>query len=219
MAVHKQTPSEALFGNLISFGIGFGIGRGISGAGQLAGRNADNANVRGGNADVAGPSRLAYDSKGIFKSEYDPMVEHLGPARGNPTFDAEVDHIIKHVEANGGVVIIETDPTKSRMSYGPGLRPGETGTLTINKTSSISAWRHEYDHFLLDLENGYAGSRYYLENPDIMWEGEIRAYQREIDTAYEFGLESVIPRLEELKNRRKLQLLNPDVWPSYYQDG
>jgi len=49
MAVHKQTPSEALFGNLISFGIGFGIGRGISGAGRLAGRNADNANVRGGN--------------------------------------------------------------------------------------------------------------------------------------------------------------------------
>ena len=50
MAVHKQTPSEALFGNLISFGIGFGIGRGISGAGRLAGRNADNVNVRGGNA-------------------------------------------------------------------------------------------------------------------------------------------------------------------------
>jgi len=53
MAVHKQTPSEALFGNLISFGIGFGISRGISGAGRgvgrLAGRNADNVNVRGGN--------------------------------------------------------------------------------------------------------------------------------------------------------------------------
>jgi|GEM_PF-6137425 len=57
MAVHKQTPSEALFGNLISFGIGFGIGRGISGVGQLAGRNADNANVRGGQRIDAGDIR------------------------------------------------------------------------------------------------------------------------------------------------------------------
>jgi len=52
MAVHKQSPSEALFGNLISFGIGFGIGRGISGIGRLAGRNADNVNVRGGNTRI-----------------------------------------------------------------------------------------------------------------------------------------------------------------------
>jgi len=57
MAVHKQTPSEALFGNLISFGIGFGIGRGISGAGRLAGRNADNVNVRGGQRIDAGDIR------------------------------------------------------------------------------------------------------------------------------------------------------------------
>jgi len=57
MAVHKQTPSEALFGNLISFGIGFGIGRGISGVGRLAGRNADNVTVRGGQRIDAGDIR------------------------------------------------------------------------------------------------------------------------------------------------------------------
>jgi len=206
MAVHKQTPSEALFGNLISFGIGFGIGRGISGAGQLAGRNADNVNVRGGNnaSNTNPPTRNADD---VFHSKHDPVFEYLGQALGNPRFDAEVRNIIKHIKSVGGEVNINYDRARTRMAYGPRATPGEPGGLVIDDIASISAWRHEYDHFLYDQEQGFPGMRYLFENEDIRWEAERRAYQREIDTAIEFGIPAVIPRLAALRQEARISIL------------
>lgn len=63
---------------------------------------------------------------------------------------------------------------------------------------SLSAWEHEYAHFLFDREHGYPGLGAILRDPSLREESERTAYCIEIEMARKKGNNELINRLEVL---------------------
>jgi len=57
----------------------------------------------------------------------------------------------------------------------------------MHRNASISAWRHEYGHFLDDIANGQPGLGAYMQNPRLLRATERRQYLGEIRTARGIG--------------------------------
>lgn len=114
-----------------------------------------------------------------MKSGGDRLLGSLGPARLN---NADELAAIQADLSRHGVAI---DYRAGQYAYGP--RAGEAGNLVIDPNASISAWRHEYGHFLDDLANGQPGLGAYMQNPRMLRATERSQYLGEIRTAREIG--------------------------------
>lgn len=71
------------------------------------------------------------------------------------------------------------------MGYTPKI--GDTpGEITINKDASLSALKHEAQHFYYDKETGWPGWMS-LFDPEARIANELKAYSQEIDLAKSLG--------------------------------
>ncbi|KGR89106.1 hypothetical protein CD32_00710 [Lysinibacillus odysseyi 34hs-1 = NBRC 100172] len=133
----------------------------------------------------AGNSRLPDHMLG--KNDADPFRDIYGP--GRLSHPEEWESIIKKTkEAGVEVRILDRDI----MAYAPkGNGPGQ---LNIYENASISALRHEYQHFLDDMSKGYPKLEvtYEFKNRIIM---ELRAYMVEIKEAERIGNKALAEQL------------------------
>ena len=84
------------------------------------------------------------------------------------------------------------------------IRRGEPGIIQVDENISIAGLKHEYRHFLDDMENGNPGLAYYLKDKDIFFEYERRGYEEELNIAREFGYKDAEQKiLKEIENRRR----------------
>ena len=102
----------------------------------------------------------------------------------------EWNKIISDIERAGGKVrLVEEDS----IGYTP--RVGESaGEITISKDASISALRHEAQHFYNDMEANWPGWRSLLD-PEARIANELKAYTKEIDLAKKMGQNDLTQRL------------------------
>ena len=71
-------------------------------------------------------------------------------------------------------------------------------------STSIAGLRHEYRHFLDDMEKGNPGLAYYLKDKDIFFEFERRGYEEELAIARKYSYNDIIIMIEkEIEKRRK----------------
>ncbi|MDQ0885056.1 hypothetical protein QFZ81_000144 [Paenibacillus sp. V4I9] len=131
------------------------------------------------------PTRLPDNMFG--KNDADPFRDIYGP--GRISHPEEWNSIIKQAqEAKVEVRILDRDI----MAYAPkGAVPGQ---LNIYKDASISALRHEYQHFLDDMAKGFPklDVTYEFKNRIIM---ELRAYMVEIKEAEKIGNKALVEQL------------------------
>ncbi|MGX5763497.1 hypothetical protein ACWKW1_27290, partial [Brevibacillus parabrevis] len=130
----------------------------------------------------------------------DPFRDIYGS--GMKSHPEEWNQIIEEIEKVGGKVKYRDDGS---MGYSPGLSRGELGEIIIDKNASISALRHEYQHFLDDMRIGWGGmSTLYDFKTRIIW--ELRAYMKEIREAEKLGYKDVASQLWEnyLTERKKI---------------
>jgi hypothetical protein len=136
------------------------------------------------------------------KNSADPFRDVLGSGlQSNPT---EWNDIISKVEqARGKVRYSET----GTMAYSPASQ-GNPGELVIDRNASLSALKHEYQHFLDDMASGWSGRRIMYEDykERIMW--ELRAYMTEIKEADRLGLQNVSNQLWENYLAERYDLLS-----------
>ena len=84
------------------------------------------------------------------------------------------------------------------------VKLGEPATIEVDENISIGGLRHEYRHFLDDMENGNPGLGFYLRDRDIFFEYEKRGYEEELKIAREYGLKDAENKiLIEIKRRRR----------------
>lgn len=74
---------------------------------------------------------------------------------------------------------------RGQLAYSPSR--GAAGGIILDPEASIAAWRHEYQHFLDDRDNGYPGLSYYFTNPAEYARLEQRGYEQELQLARELG--------------------------------
>lgn len=125
--------------------------------------------------------RLLAANSGM-KSGGDRLLGSLGPAHLNNA--DELAAITADLRRHG----VAIDYRAGQYAYGP--RAGEAGNLVIDPNASISAWRHEYGHFLDDLANGQPGLGAYMQNPRMLRATERSQYLGEIRTARQIGDET-----------------------------
>ena len=113
----------------------------------------------------------------MFFTEDDPAREKYGEAKiSHPKEYAEKLRILKEA----GVTI---DQTRPLMAYSPAKNAA--GVFILDPKASISALRHEFQHFLEDREAGYLGLKAYRQDDEIFWGFEFRAFWEEVKFARE----------------------------------
>ncbi|WP_314304687.1 hypothetical protein [Brevibacillus parabrevis] len=152
--------------------------------GNDANKNQPHEKEKAG-AEGTGNSRLPDSMLG--KNDADPFRDIYGP--GRLSHPEEWDSIIKKAK-DAGVEVRILD--RDIMAYAPkGNGPGQ---LNIYENASISALRHEYQHFLDDMAKGYPKLEvtYEFKNRIIM---ELRAYMVEIKEAERIGNKALAEQL------------------------
>ncbi len=110
-----------------------------------------------------------------FNSQADPVADLLGHAsKSNPK---RLQEIITDLKKKDVEIIYRSDEA---LGYSPGLREGAPGQIIIHEKASISAWEHEYIHFLNDEERGFLGMKS-LYDPNYRVFTELNAYTKEIE--------------------------------------
>ena len=79
---------------------------------------------------------------GYMKNNADPMRDVLGS--GRISTPDEWNAILRQLEDNG----VEIKFRDGNMAYAPGLKDGSPGQIVIDPDASLSALKHEYQHFL-----------------------------------------------------------------------
>ncbi|ALP38961.1 hypothetical protein ASL14_04905 [Paenibacillus sp. IHB B 3084] len=133
----------------------------------------------GATIQVEGTSNRLSDTM-LGKNDADPFRDIYGP--GRLSHPEEWNNIIKNTqEAGVEVRILDRDI----MAYAP-KGSGKPGQLNIYEDASISALRHEYQHFLDDKAKGFPSLdvTYEFKSRIIM---ELRAYMVEIKEAERIG--------------------------------
>ena len=139
------------------------------------------------------------ESKTKFNYPEDPIRDIIGT--GINSNSEEWYSIIEDIENKGGSINYSSSDT---LVYGPSTMSGKPGEITINTEASLSALKHEYQHFLDDYESGWQGMRIMWMEPEIRYQWEVNAYKIEVDIAKEKGLGNVIEQLvENLEIERK----------------
>lgn len=133
-----------------------------------------------------------------FHSGADVMRTRLGPAYDSAPLQYAA---IREVLEKEGVTL-----RFSKGEYAYGAATGRPGNLVIDPDASISAWRHEYYHFLFDQKLGYPGFAFYGRNPHIRWASERGAYLIEIHMARQHGDDALRRALVRMawEERRKI---------------
>lgn len=133
-----------------------------------------------------------------FKCYGDHLRNKLGSAKDNNKQD--LDNIIKDVEGKGGKVELMRDSSNMVCNVFKG-RPGE---IIVDENISIAGLRHEYRHFLDDIENGCPGLGYYLKDKDKFFEYEKRGYLEELEIAKKMGYTEIEEKIiNEIEARRR----------------
>ena len=128
-----------------------------------------------------------------FNSIADPMFEVTGSAfDSNPK---EVEQIMKTLKEWG----VELNLGSNTLGYGC-LRRGVLGGMSVTKEASYSAWLHEFQHAEDDKNAGWNGLEVLWCDPEERIRREKRAYQKEIDLAYEYGRKDIVERLKQNLN-------------------
>lgn len=95
------------------------------------------------------------------------------------------------------------------MAYGPDSL-GSPGQFIIHPNASISAWKHEFQHFLDDKASGYQG-RSLLANPNKRFELEARAYNEEMRFARRMGYHHLVGELKALLTDEWIRIKKPHL--------
>lgn len=122
-----------------------------------------------------------------------------GPARENDA--AEYQRIMDDLKQSGVQVNFNPDVRLGEGGYGPGSA-GSPGTLTVNPDVDISTLGHEYEHFLDDRERDFPGMREFMQNPQLMVDGEMRAWGTEIARAEAGGHTELKAVLEQARQEQ-----------------
>ena len=165
--VHPTPANQAVVvGDLVGLALGYGAGKVIGAAVSKFGPavvEAFTQRAAQGEAQTLRP----------FMSEADPVADLLGPGRLSHT--EEWNATIKMLEEEG----VEVIHRENTMAYGPATSPGKPGQLIIDEEASISALRHEAQHYADDKAGGFIGMRQ-LYDPDLRWQMEYNAYMKEV---------------------------------------
>lgn len=144
----------------------------------------------------SGESNLSESQE--FHCYGDYLRDYLGSAKDNNP--EEFAQIKDDVESKGGRLIL----SKENPNMVCNIRRGEPGIIQVDENISIAGLKHEYRHFLDDMENGNPGLAYYLKDKDIFFEYERRGYEEELNIAREFGYKDAEQKiLKEIENRRR----------------
>ncbi len=110
-----------------------------------------------------------------FNSIADPVADILGAA--SKSHPVRLKQIILDLTSEGVEIILRSDEA---LGYSPGLSKGKPGQIIIHENASISAWEHEYMHFLDDQNKGFLGmSSLFDSNYRVLT--ELNAYTKEIE--------------------------------------
>ena len=154
--------------------------------------NLDDA-LKGGLDAIDGVKKSGISSDiGYMKNIADPMRDVMGSGKiSNP---GEWNSIIQDLEKSG----VEINFREGQMAYAPGLVDGSPGQLIIDPDASLSALKHEYQHFLDAQAEGFpAFAKQMYEDPKARVIRELRAYMVEIKEADRLGLNEVSEQLFE----------------------
>ncbi|GLY01594.1 hypothetical protein [Actinoplanes sp. NBRC 101535] len=124
-------------------------------------------------------------------SDADPLAK-WGPAY--ETHPEAWNEAIAEAESFGVEVITRT----GGLAYGPGGSPGTPGQLILDPEASYGALLHELRHMRDDQEAGWVGMRGWFTDMEVRFQGEVRAYQVEIDYAESIGDHESAQKLREL---------------------
>jgi hypothetical protein len=124
-------------------------------------------------------------------------ADAYGPARVNEP--QAFERIMTDLRQAGVQVNLSESTPPGQGAYGPSPVAGRPGSLNVNPDTDISTLLHEYDHFLFDRANDFPGLRQYIEEPQLLIEGEIRAYDVEIAHAQANGLTELAATLSAAK--------------------
>lgn len=128
----------------------------------------------------------------------DYLRDKLGSARDNNK--EELAEIVASIKEKGGNIVFLKNSKKMVTNVSKGV----PGTIEVDENASIGAIRHEYRHFLDDLDNGCPGIGYYLRDNDRFFEYEMRGYQEELEIARKLGYNDIEAKiLKEIEKRRR----------------
>lgn len=128
----------------------------------------------------------------------DHLREMLGAALKNN--QEEVKTIVSDIKRLGGSIVFLENNTKMVCN----IRKDEPGVIEVDENISIGGLRHEYRHFLDDVENGCPGLAYYLKDKDAFFEYELHGYEEELAIARKSGYIEIEKKIvNEIEKRRK----------------
>lgn len=159
-------------------------------------------------ARLRGEGRFKFKNSPVTAASYEGPARRLHPER--------FDEIITELDRNGIEINVRDAGDPWTGSYQPGRSPGEPGQMNVHRDVDLRTLEHEYKHFVDDRAGGYPGLRHYLENPEVMWEMERAAYDREIELVNADGSLSVEDRaaivreLEAAKARERAYYLGSE---------
>ncbi|RRB07765.1 hypothetical protein [Larkinella rosea] len=145
-----------------------------------------------------------------FESKADPVRDYLGP--GHQSHPVEWEAMLQDMR-EAGVEIQFTEPGNEQFAYGPGLRKGEPGTIKLDPDASISALRHEYQHFLDDRAGGYRGMASLFDD-NYRYSTEFRAYMEEIKLMRKHRRFDIARELLENLRAEKARIFRLDELPT-----
>ena len=100
------------------------------------------------------------------------------------------------------------------MAYAPGLIDGNPGQIVIDPDASLSALKHEYQHFLDAQAEGFpCFAKQMFEDPKNRVIKELRAYMVEIKDADQLGLKEISSELFENYRQEREWIINEYILP------
>jgi hypothetical protein len=138
--------------------------------------------------------------KFIWLTTEDPARKKHGAAR--ISHPQEYEEKLKILKEAG----VELNLSRPMLAYSPAK--GKPGRFILDKDASISALRHEFKHFLDDQAAGYAGLGVYLENDELYWQMEFRAYFEEIKFAREQKDYDLGRKIVKLMRERRTEIFS-----------
>ena len=148
---------------------------------------------------------VAAEEREAFMSAGDPLREKYGPAR--ESHPEEYAATLEALRKEG----VEIDFRPGSLAYSP--EKDGPGRFIFDPEGSISALRHEYQHFLDIKEAGFPGLGPYMEDPKLMWAMEYRAYMKEIEFCRKQGDFENARKILEIMKREKRTILGLDGGP------
>ena len=135
----------------------------------------------------------------------DPAYARNGPARVSHA--KEYEEIMATLRRNK----VKVTDRPGALGYQPSSKPGKPGELFLDPDASYSAVRHEYQHYLDDLAQGFPGQEV-LYQPNARWAMEKSAYAKEIALARRAGDKALIAELEALRLTEWQRIFKPGLF-------